>query len=537
MGGLGESWEHLEGVSGAFGGGPGFRGAPGGLPDTPPPPPKKIQRGVNPTSVGGVPLGRGGRATLRGGQRLCLVNGLYPLELRFHDPPAPPRAPKRPRSPSPGPPPASTTPPPAAPPPSWEHHGPLLVYTPPGVQPRSQIAAFDLDGTLITTKSGRVFPTGPDDWRILYPEIPKKLKQLQSDGYKLVVFTNQMGIARGRLRADDFKAKVEAVARRLGVPLQVMVATAPGIYRKPVLGMWDHLCEKVGGLGALGGDWDLYVGDAAGRPPNWAPGRKKKDFSCSDRLFALNAALPFHTPEEFFLGWAPAPFDLPTFDPRTLDPEAPLHDPPDAPLLAPGPEVVVAVGFPAAGKSTFLKTHFVPAGYAYVNRDTLGSWQRCVAATEAALAQGRSVAVDNTNPDPEARQRYIACARAAAVPCRCLLFTASLEQARHNSRFRDMTESGHVPVTDAVLHSYKISPCSPPPFPPNFPHFPSTFFPPSHRFYSFTPILPKSALFRPRNRFVEPTLAEGFVGILRVPFVPRFRDPARRRLFAQFSDG
>uniref|UniRef100_A0A8C3BH37 Polynucleotide kinase 3'-phosphatase n=1 Tax=Cairina moschata TaxID=8855 RepID=A0A8C3BH37_CAIMO len=383
--------------------------------------PKKIQRGVNPTSVGGVPLGRGGRATLRGGQRLCLVNGLYPLELRFHDPPAPPRAPKRPRSPSPGPPPASTTPPPAAPPPSWEHHGPLLVYTPPGVQPRSQVrgGAFDLDGTLITTKSGRVFPTGPDDWRILYPEIPKKLKQLQSDGYK------------------------------------VMVATAPGIYRKPVLGMWDHLCEKANGAVAVSVPGSLYVGDAAGRPPNWAPGRKKKDFSCSDRLFALNAALPFHTPEEFFLGWAPAPFDLPTFDPRTLDPEAPLHDPPDAPLLAPGPEVVVAVGFPAAGKSTFLKTHFVPAGYAYVNRDTLGSWQRCVAATEAALAQGRSVAVDNTNPDPEARQRYIACARAAAVPCRCLLFTASLEQARHNSRFRDMTESGHVPVTDAVLHSYK----------------------------------------------------------------------------------
>lgn len=27
--------------------------------------------------------------------------------------------------------------------------------------------------------------------------------------------------------------------------------------------------------------------DAAGRPPNWAPGRKKKDFSCADRLVSL----------------------------------------------------------------------------------------------------------------------------------------------------------------------------------------------------------------------------------------------------------
>eukprot|EP00076_Gallus_gallus_P035695 XP_025001233.1 bifunctional polynucleotide phosphatase/kinase isoform X1 [Gallus gallus] len=138
------------------------------------------------------------------------------------------------------------------------------------------------------------------------------------------------------------------------------------------------------------------------------------------------------TSEEFFLGWAPAPFDLPTFDPRQLDPNAPLYEPPEAALTSPSPEVLVAVGFPAAGKSTFLKTHIIPAGYAYVNRDTLGSWQRCVAATESALSRGRSVAVDNTNPDPESRQRYIACARAAAVPCRCLLFTASLEQAKHN---------------------------------------------------------------------------------------------------------
>ncbi len=31
----------------------------------------------------------------------------------------------------------------------------------------------------------------------------------------------------------------------------------------------------------------LYVGDAAGRAKEWAPG-KPKDFSCSDRMFAAN---------------------------------------------------------------------------------------------------------------------------------------------------------------------------------------------------------------------------------------------------------
>ncbi|XP_053908388.1 bifunctional polynucleotide phosphatase/kinase [Cuculus canorus] len=451
------------------------------------------QLGVNPTSVGGAPLGRGGRCTLRPGQTLCLVNGLYPHRLHFE---GSPRTLKRPRSPSPEPPQIQGgSPKPQSPPPgdAWHRHGSLLIFTPPGVPNSAQIAGFDLDGTLITTKSGKVFPTAPDDWRVLYPEVPRALKRLQSDGYKLVVFTNQLGISRGRLRVDAFQAKVEAVTQRLGVPLQVLVATGPGIHRKPVLGMWDHLCEQLNGDVPVSVSDSFYVGDAAGRPPNWAPGRKKKDFSCSDRLFALNAGLRFRTPEEFFLGWDPAPFTLPTFDPRSLDAAAPSWDPSES-LLGAGPEVVVAVGFPGAGKSTFLQTHFVPAGYAYVNRDTLGSWQRCVSACEAALAAGRPVVVDNTNPDVESRKRFVACAAAAAVPCRCLLFTADLELARHNCRFREMTESDHIPITDVVLHGY-------------------------------------------RSRFVAPSLAEGFSSILRIRFVPRFGDPSRQRLFLQFSAG
>ncbi|KAM4016536.1 bifunctional polynucleotide phosphatase/kinase [Anomaloglossus baeobatrachus] len=377
---------------------------------------------------------------------------------------------------------------------SWEEHGKLLVFNKKGVQSSAKIAGFDIDGTIITTKSGKVFPTSADDWRILFPEIPKKLKALLAEGYKVVFFTNQLGISRGKLRPEVFKAKAEAILDQLGIPVQIFVATGMGIYRKPVTGMWDYLCDKANDGIEVKKEDCVYIGDAAGRPANWAPDRKKKDFSSSDRLFAVNVGIKFYTPEEFFLGWKKAAFQPPAFDPKALDPNGPPYEPSSSSLVSPSAEVVVTVGFPAAGKSTFIKENLVSKGYVYANRDTLGTWQKCVTACEDALKSQKSIVIDNTNPDLESRSRYINCAQKAGVPVRCFFFIAPVELAKHNNRFREMTSKGHVSVNDMVINSYK-------------------------------------------SKFVAPSLSEGFSEILKINFVPNFKDPDLKALYEQFSEG
>jgi bifunctional polynucleotide phosphatase/kinase len=102
-----------------------------------------------------------------------------------------------------------------------------------------------MDGTLITTKSGRVFPTNSDDWQVYLSEIPGKLKQLITDDFKIVVLTNQAGLKKGNVKPTEFRQKLANISNKLGVPLQVFISPSDGIYRKPGTGMWNHLLEKV----------------------------------------------------------------------------------------------------------------------------------------------------------------------------------------------------------------------------------------------------------------------------------------------------
>lgn len=50
-----------------------------------------------------------------------------------------------------------------------------------------KVAGFDLDGTLITTRSGNVFAKDHKDWRWLSPKVPSVLRRYHHDGYSMFI--------------------------------------------------------------------------------------------------------------------------------------------------------------------------------------------------------------------------------------------------------------------------------------------------------------------------------------------------------------
>ena len=51
-----------------------------------------------------------------------------------------------------------------------------------------------MDGCLIVPKSNAKFPKNADDWKFMLTQVQPKLKTLHSEGYKVVIFTNQAGL-------------------------------------------------------------------------------------------------------------------------------------------------------------------------------------------------------------------------------------------------------------------------------------------------------------------------------------------------------
>ena len=82
----------------------------------------------------------------------------------------------------------------------------------------------------------------PKDVRI-FPGVPEALRRLKSNGFKLIIITNQSGIGRGLFTLDQYRAVESEVLRQLGnglIDATYFCPDVPGQHstrRKPAPGM------------------------------------------------------------------------------------------------------------------------------------------------------------------------------------------------------------------------------------------------------------------------------------------------------------
>jgi len=298
------------------------------------------------------------------------------------------------------------------------------------LNPKSSIkvAAFDLDGTIILGTFWSKTTEG--EWKWWNPMVPSRLKALHNDGYSIIIISNQ-GLKKAALKAWK-DVKIPSIAAALpDVPFRIFGAKEKDQFRKPMPGIWYEL-ERVFREDGVEIDKkaSFFVGDAAGRLADLPSGRQA-DHASSDLKFADNVGIQFSTPEEYFLGKHHTPYTRQGFNVSQLD-KLPLFLPTNTPLI-PAPsasfkrmrELILFVGYPCLGKSSFYRRHFQPIGYKHVNQDTLKTRDKCIKAVEQALGTGESCVVDNTNRDVKTRKYYVDVARRLGVPVRYVILNVT----------------------------------------------------------------------------------------------------------------
>eukprot|EP00835_Amoeboradix_gromovi_P004721 NODE_387_length_9532_cov_0.176402.p2 type:complete len:403 gc:universal NODE_387_length_9532_cov_0.176402:2702-3910(+) len=279
------------------------------------------------------------------------------------------------------------------------------------------LALFDLDNTIISTKSGKGWSANIDDWK-LKPNVEAKLSQVVNDGGFVCIVTNQLDTKNNT--SAKLHAKIGNVIKRLDIPLYVFMSTKRDYYRKPCPGMFDLLLRELSQQFDLASSY--FVGDAAGRP---------SDHADTDLKWAMNVGLKFLVPEVFFDDQESLPFTI-SYRPSEMFTHTELIK------ASSSRELVILIGMPASGKTFISKSVF--AEYVHVNQDVLKTKDNCVLACKSALSEGKSVIIDNTNPTIECRNEYIKMAAAAGVKCRIIWLKFPKEWCLHLDMYRSLTE-------------------------------------------------------------------------------------------------
>jgi len=276
------------------------------------------------------------------------------------------------------------------------------------------IFAFDIFDTLIYSKCAR-FPKNESDWIWSTPNTVSIIRDL-SLKYNIVLFSNLTTDK----QLDMLKLLFYNLITELGVGVSIFVAWKQKISKKtadhidnmskPATGMFSKYIE------AFGSDIPSeihYCGDNDNIDCPIVLYRKNG----SDRDFAKNINAEFHLPDLFSME-----------EPRSSSEQ----------------EMIILMGMPGSGKSTFAKKLSQNDKYVHCEQDDVKS-QNMIKFIKSVILLKKSPIVDATNPSSENRAKFIEIAQEYNLPYRILW--AARPGWIPNS-FRDK------PIPDIVSFSY-----------------------------------------------------------------------------------
>ena len=157
----------------------------------------------------------------------------------------------------------------------------------------TKVYLFDLDYTLIKTKSGKKFPVSKSDWEPLDPKILTKITLLKEKSNNLIGIISNQGGLKTPNQISEWKEKLDEIKDKINIDF-VFASIVSDRFRKPLPGSYEFISNRINNVGwtkLLSLKKIYYIGDAFGR---------ENDFSDGDIKYAINCGFKPMTPELFF---------------------------------------------------------------------------------------------------------------------------------------------------------------------------------------------------------------------------------------------